>query len=51
VNPGRRRAVAVVDALPSVVLAVIAGAGSFAHIRATAAQHGQAGLMSWAVVT
>jgi hypothetical protein len=31
------------------VLAVIAGAGSFTHIRDTAAQHGQAGPMSWAV--
>jgi Protein of unknown function (DUF2637) len=31
------------------VLAVIAGAGSFTHIRDTAAQHGQTGPMSWAV--
>jgi hypothetical protein len=31
------------------VLAVIAGAGSFTHIRDTAAQHGQRGPMSWAV--
>jgi Protein of unknown function (DUF2637) len=31
------------------VLAVIAGAGSFTHIRDTAAQHGQSGPMSWAV--
>ena len=31
---------AVADALPVTVLAVIAGAGSFTHIRDTAAQHG-----------
>jgi hypothetical protein len=31
------------------VLAVIAGAGSFTHIRDTATQHGQSGPMSWAV--
>jgi hypothetical protein len=31
------------------VLAVIAGAGSFTHIRDTAAEHGQGGPMSWAV--
>ena len=37
------------DALPVVALAVIAGAGSFTHIRDTAAQHGQRGPMSWAV--
>jgi hypothetical protein len=37
------------DALPVTVLAVIAGAGSFTHIRDTAAQHGQGGPMSWAV--
>ncbi|MFI5069205.1 MAG: DUF2637 domain-containing protein [Streptosporangiales bacterium] len=42
-----RRAAA--DALPVTVLAVIAGAGSFTHIRDTAAQHGQGGPMSWAV--
>src|ERR1035438_1026647 len=40
---------AVADALPVTVLAVIAGAGSFTHIRDTAAQHGQGGPMSWAV--
>jgi hypothetical protein len=44
-----RRLLAVVDALPVTVLAVIAGAGSFTHIRDTAAQHGQTGPMSWAV--
>jgi hypothetical protein len=37
------------DALPVVLLAVIAGAGSFTHIRDIAAQHGQTGPMSWAV--
>jgi len=44
-----RRLLAVADALPVTVLAVIAGAGSFTHIRGTAAQHGQGGPMSWAV--
>jgi hypothetical protein len=44
-----RRLLAVADALPVTVLAVIAGAGSFTHIRDTAAQHGQTGPMSWAV--
>jgi hypothetical protein len=38
-----RRLLAVADALPVTVLAVIAGAGSFTHIRDTAAQHGQHG--------
>lgn len=36
-----RRLLAVADALPVTVLAVIAGAGSFTHIRDTATQHGQ----------
>ncbi|MGD0605792.1 MAG: hypothetical protein ABSA53_19630 [Streptosporangiaceae bacterium] len=36
---------AVADALPVTVLAVIAGAGSFTHIRGTAAQHGP---IAWA---
>jgi hypothetical protein len=44
-----RRLLAAADALPVTVLAVIAGAGSFTHIRDTAAQHGQGGPMSWAV--
>jgi hypothetical protein len=44
-----RRLLAVGDALPVTVLAVIAGAGSFTHIRDTAAQHGQHGLMASAV--
>ncbi|WP_219501260.1 DUF2637 domain-containing protein [Nonomuraea ceibae] len=37
------------DSGPVLVLAVIAGAGSFTHIRDTAADHGQTGWMSWAV--
>jgi hypothetical protein len=44
-----RRLLAVADALPVTVLAAIAGAGSYTHIRDTAAQHGQRGPMSWAV--
>jgi hypothetical protein len=44
-----RRLLAAADALPVTVLAVIAGAGSFTHIRDTAAQHGQRGPMAWAV--
>jgi hypothetical protein len=44
-----RRLLAVADALPVTVFAAIAGAGSFTHIRDTAAEHGQAGPMSWAV--
>ncbi|KAB8197666.1 DUF2637 domain-containing protein [Nonomuraea phyllanthi] len=34
---------------PVLVLALIAGAGSFTHIRDTASQHGQTGWMSWAI--
>ena len=44
-----RRLLSVADALPVTVLSVIAGAGSFTHIRDTTAQHGQTGPMSWAV--
>lgn len=44
-----RRLLSAADALPVTVLAAIAGAGSFTHIRDTAAQHGQHGPMSWAV--
>ena len=44
-----RRLLAAADALPVTVLAAIAGAGSFTHIRDTAAEHGQRGPMSWAV--
>ena len=46
---GARRLAAVLDALPVVLLAGIAGAGSFTHIRETAARHGQHGPMSWAI--
>ena len=45
-----RRLLAVADALPVTVLAVIAGAGSFTHIRDTAAEHGQGGPMSCAAI-
>lgn len=48
-SAARRPGAAVLDALPVVLLAAIAGAGSFTHIRDTAAQHGQKGPMSWAV--
>ncbi|MGW4425004.1 DUF2637 domain-containing protein [Streptosporangium sp. NPDC004631] len=37
------------DAGPILALAAIAGAGSFTHIRDTAAEHGQTGWMAWAV--
>ncbi|MER6946532.1 DUF2637 domain-containing protein [Nonomuraea sp. NPDC000554] len=37
------------DSGPVVVLAAIAGAGSFTHIRDTATDHGQGGWMSWAI--
>jgi hypothetical protein len=45
----RRRARWLLDTGPVLVLAAIAGAGSFAHIRDTAARHGQHGPMSWAI--
>jgi hypothetical protein len=48
VNP-RRIAAALADTAPVGVLAAIAGAGSFTHIRDTAEQHGQHGPMAWAV--
>jgi len=44
-----RLAVRLADTGPVVVLAAIAGAGSFTHIRDTAAESGQTGWMSWAV--
>jgi hypothetical protein len=47
--PWRRRLAAAADAAPVAVLAAIAGAGSFTHIRDTAAEHGQRGPMAWAV--
>ncbi|MEU8269505.1 DUF2637 domain-containing protein [Sphaerisporangium sp. NPDC049002] len=37
------------DSGPVAVVALIAGAGSFTHIRDTATQHGQSGWMAWAV--
>jgi hypothetical protein len=46
---GPRRLARAADALPVAVLAAIAGAGSFTHIRDTAAEHGQRGPMAWAV--
>jgi hypothetical protein len=46
IRPGLARAL---DLAPVLVLAAIAGAGSFAHIRDTAAQHGQHGPMAWAI--
>jgi Protein of unknown function (DUF2637) len=45
----RRCAVRVLDSAPVLVLAAIAGARSFAHIRDTAAEHGQHGPMAWAI--
>jgi hypothetical protein len=48
-NSTRRTAARVLDLTPVLVLAAIAGAGSFTHIRDTAAQHGQHGPMSWAI--
>ncbi|MEO3875323.1 DUF2637 domain-containing protein [Nonomuraea sp. B12E4] len=37
------------DTGPVLVLALIAGAGSFTHIRDTASEHGQSGWMAWAI--
>ncbi len=45
----RRLAAWLLDTGPVVVLALIAGAGSFTHIRDTATQSGQHGWMAWAV--
>ncbi|GGQ11947.1 hypothetical protein BKA00_006599 [Actinomadura coerulea] len=45
----RRLAGAVADSGPVVVLAGIAAAGSFTHIRDTATEHGQRGWMAWAI--
>lgn len=45
----RRVLGAVADSGPVVVLAGIAAAGSFTHIRDTATQHGQRGWMAWAI--
>ncbi|MCG5215449.1 DUF2637 domain-containing protein [Streptosporangium soli] len=45
----RRLACWLLDSGPVLVLAAIAGAGSFTHIRDTAAEHGQTGWMAWAI--
>ncbi|MEV4104160.1 DUF2637 domain-containing protein [Nonomuraea sp. NPDC049649] len=45
----RRFACWLLDTGPVLVLAAIAGAGSFTHIRDTATEHGQTGWMAWAV--
>ncbi|MFA1546784.1 DUF2637 domain-containing protein [Actinomadura chokoriensis] len=45
----RRILGAVTDSGPVVVLAGIAAAGSFTHIRDTATEHGQTGWMAWAI--
>ncbi|MET8386515.1 DUF2637 domain-containing protein [Streptosporangium canum] len=45
----RRLARRLLDSGPILVLAAIAGAGSFTHIRDTATEHGQSGWMAWAV--
>ena len=45
----RRLAHRLLDSGPVVILAAIAGAGSFTHIRDTAIQAGQTGWMAWAV--
>lgn len=45
----RRVVAAVADSGPVLVLAGIAAAGSFTHIRDTAAEHGQGGWMAWAI--
>ncbi|MEU1736075.1 DUF2637 domain-containing protein [Streptosporangium sp. NPDC020145] len=44
-----RLAVRLADVGPVLILALIAGAGSFTHIRDTATEHGQSGPMAWAV--
>ncbi|WP_326829065.1 DUF2637 domain-containing protein [Streptosporangium sp. NBC_01810] len=44
-----RLAVRLADSAPVLILAAIAGAGSFTHIRDTATEHGQDGWMAWAV--
>jgi hypothetical protein len=45
----RRTVPLVADSGPVVILAGIAAAGSFTHIRDTAREHGQGGWMAWAV--
>ncbi|MEO3787166.1 DUF2637 domain-containing protein [Actinocorallia sp. B10E7] len=46
---GRGLLALLADSGPVVVLAVIAAAGSFTHIRDTATEHGQHGWMAWAI--
>ena len=46
---GPRLAAVAADSGPVIVLAGIAAAGSFTHIRDTADQHGQHGWMAWAI--
>lgn len=48
-NPAAVLAAVVADSGPVVILALIAAAGSFAHIHSTATDHGQTGWKSWAV--
>jgi len=45
----RRLTTHALDSAPVIVLAAIAGAGSFTHIHDTAAEHGQDGPMAWAI--
>ncbi|KAB8180909.1 DUF2637 domain-containing protein, partial [Nonomuraea phyllanthi] len=45
----RRCAAWLLDTGPVLVLAAIAGAGSFTHIRDTATENGQQGWMAWAI--
>ncbi|WP_248965756.1 DUF2637 domain-containing protein [Sphaerisporangium perillae] len=45
----RRFAGWLADSGPVIILAAIAGAGSFTHIRDTATAHGQHGWMAWAI--
>ncbi|MFB4273488.1 DUF2637 domain-containing protein [Nonomuraea sp. GTA35] len=45
----RRLAHWLLDTGPVLILALIAGAGSFTHIRDTASEHGQSGWMAWAI--
>jgi hypothetical protein len=49
VSTRRKIAAVAVDSGPVAVLAGIAGAGSFTHIRDTANEHGQHGPMAWAI--
>jgi Protein of unknown function (DUF2637) len=49
VSTRRKTAAVAVDSGPVAVLAGIAGAGSFTHIRDTANEHGQHGPMAWAI--